>query len=60
MKWLKRITEYYRDKVLAAKCGLEVKDICVHEYQNNFGLDSRPRHEKAVKPKCKKCGEFYK
>ena len=33
---------------------------CVHEYQNNFGEDSRPRYVKAQKPMCKKCGEFYR
>ena len=60
MKWLKRIMEYHVDKQLAEKCGLEVKDICVHEYQNNLEFDSRPRYQKAAKPTCKKCGEFYK
>jgi hypothetical protein len=33
---------------------------CVHEYQNDFGEDSRPRYVKAQKPMCKKCGEFYR
>lgn len=60
MNWLNRIVEHYRDKVLADKCGLQVKDICVHEYENNFGKDSRPRYVKTRKPKCKKCGEFYR
>ena len=31
MKWLKRIKEYYKNKELADKCGLEIKDICKHE-----------------------------
>lgn len=60
MNWLKRIIEYYRDKQFAEKCGLLVKNICVHEYENNFGKDARPRFEKTANPKCKKCGEFYK
>ncbi len=56
MKWIKRITEYYRDKFLAAKCGLEVKDICVHERDGiiYWDKDRFPRH------KCAKCGEFYR
>lgn len=63
MKWIERIFEYMRDKRLAEKCGLEVKDICVHErepdsapipydWDKRFGIDWRF--------KCKKCGEFYR
>lgn len=58
--WLNRVCEYSNDKKLAEKCGLEVKDICVHEHENNFAKDSRPRFEKSLNPRCKKCGEFYK
>lgn len=57
MKWLKRIKEYYRDKVFAAKCGLEVKDICVHETDGNIYYDSE---RFPVKYRCIKCGEFYR
>lgn len=49
-KWLKRITEYYQDKKLAEKCGLGVKDICVHEWVTGIYT---VKH-------CKKCGESHK
>ena len=29
--WIRRVVEHWNDKKLAEKCGLEVKDICVHE-----------------------------
>lgn len=32
-KWLIRMIEHINDKVLADKCGLEIKDICVHELE---------------------------
>ena len=53
-KWLKRIKEYYRDKVLAEKCGLEAKDICVHESTDEMYLSNPPWL------KCIKCGEMYR
>lgn len=54
MKWLKRIKEYYRDKRLAEKCGIEVKDICVHEPIDDTYLSNPPWY------KCDKCGEMYR
>lgn len=57
MKWLKRIVDYYNDKILACKCGLEVKDICVHESDGYIYWDDERFPEKN---KCIKCGEFYK
>ncbi len=33
---------------------------CEHEYENDFGKDSRPRFEKNKNPKCKKCEKFYR
>ena len=50
---LRRIKEYYRDKQLAEKCGLEVKDICTHETDNNVYF------KYTLQYKCSKCGEFY-
>jgi hypothetical protein len=50
--------EYWNDKKLAEKCGLERKDICVHEWKVeglNYNGDKWQ-----WKNKCKKCGEFYR
>ncbi len=57
MKWLKRIVDYYNDKILACKCGLEVKDICVHEPDISLRRKGGciPDHDK-----CIKCREFYR
>ncbi len=54
MKWLSRIIEYYRDKQLSEKCGLEAKDICVHE--PTFVI----MHPDGKTHTCIKCGEFYR
>ena len=51
--WLNRLREYWNDKKLAEKCGLELKDICVHE-ENFNSITIYP-----IK-KCIKCGEFYR
>lgn len=56
-KWLKRICEYWNDKKLAGKCGLKVKDICVHESDGNIYWDKERFPERH---KCVKCGEFYR
>ena len=58
--WINRIREYWNDKKLADKCGLQVKDICVHEWGVvGFYRDSRET-ESIVMKKCLKCGEVYK
>lgn len=68
-RWLKRLREYWNDKKLAEKCGLEVKDICVHEWDGFDYFDHGIRvtdfmhivcTERGYFKKCKKCGEFYK
>ncbi len=51
--WIKRLREYWNDKKLAEKCGLEVKDICVHE--STFVIT----HPDGITHTCIKCGEFY-
>lgn len=52
-KLFKRFKEYWRDKELAEKCGLSVKDICVHEpvYSKTAPDDARVI--------CYKCGQHY-
>ncbi len=55
-KWLKRMAEYWRDKKLAEKCGLHVKDVCVHESDGNYYWDNERFPEKN---KCIKCGSYY-
>lgn len=55
--WFKRLCEYWSDKKLAKKCGLEVKDICSHESNGNLYWDNERFQEKN---KCIKCGEFYR
>lgn len=50
MKWLKRITDYYKDKCLAGKCGLDVRDICCHEYRKLIIFNT-------TLYKCQKCGD---
>lgn len=54
--WLNRLCSYWNDKKLADKCGLNVKDICVHEYDGNVYWDEE---RFPAKYKCKKCGAFY-
>lgn len=58
-KWLCRLREYLHDKKLAEKCGLTVKDICVHESAGNTYRTFEP-YNFPEKRKCIKCGEFYK
>jgi len=53
-KWLKRLAVYLNDKKLAEKCGLNVKEICVHEA--TFVMT----HPDGQTHTCIKCGEFYK
>ena len=53
-KWLKRLCDYWKDKKMAEKCGMEVKDICVHARD-----DCHPPLDVIIF-KCQKCGEFYK
>lgn len=62
MSTLNRLCSHWNDKKLAEKCGLQVKNICVHEsdgirYANQFA--ERWQKDKAIM-KCIKCGEFYK
>lgn len=46
---------------MADKCGLEVKDICVHEPSTEYKIgDEVTIDTKLVEHYCKKCGEFYK
>jgi hypothetical protein len=59
MKWLKRITDYYKDKRLAEKCGLKVKDICIHE-ADGFIKNCAFEGVTTTEYRCKKCGEFYR
>ena len=67
MRWLLRIKEYYRDKALANKCGLDIKNICKHECDEIIYCSEsiRKHHEledkcqQTDRQKCKKCGEFY-
>jgi hypothetical protein len=66
MRWLLRIKEYYRDKDLADKCGLDIKDICKHEPSDKkweigdkITTMSGEDHT-LVEHYCIKCGEFYK
>ncbi len=68
MNILKRLCEYWLDKKLADKCGLAVKDMCVHE-SDSFYYDTMsdmypmngllPYHDFFI-CKCIKCGEFYR
>ena len=62
--WLNRLREYWNDKKLAKKCGLQIKDICVHEpdvqlegFKTLIGFDKSNGGEWF---KCKKCGGFYR
>lgn len=52
--WLRRVTEFWKDRVLAEKCGLTVQEICVHESDVNMLLSHPGKYI------CKKCGVFYK
>lgn len=52
-----QIVEYYNDKKLPDKCGLTVKDICVHEDDGNIYWDAE---RFPARYNCIKCGEFYK
>lgn len=52
-KWLKRICEHWNDKKLAEKCGLPVKEICVHEA--TFVMT----HLDGKTHTCIKCGAYY-
>jgi hypothetical protein len=63
MKWLKRITDYYKDTMLAEKCGLSFDDICVHESDSQVYKENNDWtivDAKTNKFKCLKCGTFYK
>lgn len=51
INWLKRICEYWKDKKLPEKCGMEVKDICAHEVKVKY-------REESKKYTCMKCGEL--
>ena len=64
MKWFKRIVEHYKDRRLAQHCGLEVKDVCVHEsdsqleaFKQTVGFDTSKGGDWFM---CIKCGEFYR
>jgi len=65
MNCLKRIIKYYKDKKLADKCGLKVKDICVHEPTDESLILGKTYKDLSGEPfqithhSCKKCGEFY-
>jgi len=56
--WLNLLCEYWNDKKLAEKCGLEVEDICVHESDGKSY--TVPGCAFYSYMKCKKCGEFYR
>lgn len=60
--------EYVRDRtnncgdvMRATKLKIQsmIDNYCEHEYENDFGKDSRPRFQKALNPKCKKCGKLF-
>lgn len=52
-KALQHFIDYWKDKKLAMKCGLDIKDICVHEYMC-VGNDSGHGHR--WYKICRKCG----
>jgi hypothetical protein len=54
MKWLFRLKEYWNDKKLSEKCGMDIKDICVHE------IDTSDRFININSFKCTKCGRLYR
>lgn len=47
-EWMARWMVYMKDKEMAEKCGMNVKDICNHEWISG----------KYMVAHCKKCGEF--
>lgn len=49
--WLKRLIDYWKDKKLAEKCGLNVSDICVHEWRQGVHLFTDTY--------CMKCGTHF-
>lgn len=49
---------YWEDN-LKDKIQSMIDNYCEHEYENNFGIDSRSRLEKSKNPMCKKCGRYY-
>lgn len=51
--FLKRMCDYWKDKKLAEKCGLDVRDICEHENDGLIYTSNPPQS------KCKKCGGFF-
>jgi len=54
LKILSNLIEYWKDKKLAAKCGLKVEDVCSHEFETTkIFEDIKTR-------KCIKCGYRYK
>lgn len=63
-KWTKRLCDYWHDKRLADKCGLKVKDICVHEPNESLEkaktLIGWEDGKWGKSFKCIKCGEFYR
>ncbi len=60
--WMNRMIEYNNDKILAEKCDLEIKDICMHEtdYSRIEATNAGTGTILSTCYKCKKCGEFYK
>lgn len=58
--WIRRVVEYWNDKKLAEKCGLEVKEICDHESDGETYCKDFPKWDGVPNYRCKKCGEFYR
>lgn len=52
---LNRLTNYWRDKRLAEKCGMTVQDICEHEQDGNIYWDDERFPAKYC---CKKCSAW--
>jgi hypothetical protein len=53
---LQRLKERWKDKKLTEKCGLSVREICVHELE----LIIYPRPNTTKMWQCVKCGGFYR
>jgi hypothetical protein len=52
-KWLKRITDYMKDKALSEKCGMVYTEICDHDFEVS------KLYTHGDNWKCKKCGHKY-
>ncbi len=52
-KTLQGLRDYWKDKKLAMKCGLDIKEICVHEY---YCIGNDSGHGYSWYKICRKCG----